>query len=169
MTAPADSAPAKPLPARAARAVFEFFFTPEAQLAVDAKGNWTYLVILLAILGLPFLFRFDPEAAGQSPKVFGVRLPGTCMSHELFGVDCPGCGLTRSFILIAHGRFAESMRFHRLGILLYSFFLLQAAYRVYCLAKGPRPTPRALIMLQRVVPAIIIFLLIANWIAGLCA
>ena len=42
--------------------------------------------------------------------VAGVSLlgHGLCPSRELLGLPCPGCGLTRSILLIFRGRFAES-------------------------------------------------------------
>lgn len=33
---------------------------------------------------------------------------GLCPSRELLGLPCPGCGLTRSILLILQGHFAES-------------------------------------------------------------
>ena len=37
-------------------------------------------------------------------------LPESCMTRLQFGIDCPGCGLTRSFIHLAHGEFSEAWR-----------------------------------------------------------
>lgn len=31
-----------------------------------------------------------------------------CLSKQVFGIDCPGCGLQRSVILLLNGKFAES-------------------------------------------------------------
>jgi hypothetical protein len=33
---------------------------------------------------------------------------GTCFYHKYFGVDCPGCGMQRSFIELLKGNFYES-------------------------------------------------------------
>ena len=40
---------------------------------------------------------------------------GLCPSRELLGLPCPGCGLTRSILLILRGRFAESWRLQPFG------------------------------------------------------
>ena len=31
-----------------------------------------------------------------------------CMNKQLFGFDCPGCGMQRSFVLILRGEFADA-------------------------------------------------------------
>src|SRR5215510_9221950 len=38
---------------------------------------------------------------------FGIE---TCLWHWLMGVNCPACGLTRSFIAVAHGRLRRAFR-----------------------------------------------------------
>lgn len=40
---------------------------------------------------------------------------GLCPSRELLGLPCPGCGLTRSILLILRGRFAESWQLQPFG------------------------------------------------------
>jgi hypothetical protein len=35
-----------------------------------------------------------------------------CAVKALTGLDCPGCGMTRAFLLIAHGRVAEAAAAH---------------------------------------------------------
>lgn len=39
-----------------------------------------------------------------------------CMFRTLFGLPCPGCGLTRSIIALWHGEPTLSFRYHPLGI-----------------------------------------------------
>jgi len=43
-----------------------------------------------------------------------------------YGIPCPGCGLTRSWVSVAHGDFAASLGFHRLGWLVMAYVGLQA-------------------------------------------
>ena len=40
---------------------------------------------------------------------------GLCPSRELLGLPCPGCGLTRSILMILRGRFAESWQLQPFG------------------------------------------------------
>ena len=48
-------------------------------------------------------------------------LPGfdTCAFHALTGLPCPGCGLTRAFTAISHGRFHEAWTLHPFAYPLY--------------------------------------------------
>ena len=59
--------------------------------------------------------------------VVGLRLlgHGLCPSRELVGLPCPGCGLTRSILLILQGRFAESWRLQPFG---YAWLALAAVF-----------------------------------------
>ncbi|MDO8519602.1 MAG: DUF2752 domain-containing protein [Deltaproteobacteria bacterium] len=47
-----------------------------------------------------------------------------CFFKHLTGWDCPGCGLTRSFLSLARGNLVEAVRFNAAGPLIYLFFLL---------------------------------------------
>jgi hypothetical protein len=31
-----------------------------------------------------------------------------CMSKKLFGIDCPGCGMQRAFVMVCKGDFTEA-------------------------------------------------------------
>ncbi len=59
--------------------------------------------------------------------VLGVSLlgHGLCPSRELLGLPCPGCGLTRSILLIFRGRFAESWQLQPFG---YAWLALAAVF-----------------------------------------
>ncbi len=55
-----------------------------------------------------------------------VTLPGgddlgaTCWFRAVFGLDCPLCGMTRSFVALAHGELSAALRFHPAGPLLFA-------------------------------------------------
>lgn len=148
---------------RLLRRVGRIFWPAESERKCNRVDHWIWLSILVVLLVLPVLTTFDTSAAQPVPRFCGIRLPGRCLSHDVFGVDCPGCGMTRSFILVAHGRFRESLQYHRLGILLYVTFAFLAAYHAVALMRGPRGAPRAMRFVARVLPAPIILLLILNW------
>jgi len=46
--------------------------------------------------------------------------PPLCPLHAVAGLNCPGCGLTRSFCAMAHGCFVEALSHHWLGPLLFT-------------------------------------------------
>jgi hypothetical protein len=52
------------------------------------------------------------------------HLPSICPFYQATGLPCPGCGLTRAFVCIAHGRFAESLHWHPLGLLIFATAIL---------------------------------------------
>ncbi len=53
------------------------------------------------------------------------RLPFLrCLFHEMTGLSCPTCGLSRSFYLASHLRFWEAMQLHVMGPIIYLLALL---------------------------------------------
>jgi len=50
----------------------------------------------------------------------GSSLPGLCWFRAVFQIDCPFCGMTRSFVALAHGDVAAALRFHPAGPLLFA-------------------------------------------------
>jgi len=71
------------------------------------------IVCIAGVLGL-FIFRNTP-----------ISIP--CIFKLVFNIPCPGCGLTRAFILISRLEFADAFRMNILAIPL---FLGGAAYFV---------------------------------------
>jgi len=82
------------------------------------------------------LLRVDARGRVLMPYTDGPPLPGSCMMRNVLHIDCPACGLTRSFITLADGQFARSFAFHRLGPLLFLYVLLQIPLRAYALLTG---------------------------------
>ena len=50
----------------------------------------------------------------------GGSLGGLCWFRAVFHVDCPFCGMTRSFVALAHGDASAAFRFHPAGPLLFA-------------------------------------------------
>jgi hypothetical protein len=50
----------------------------------------------------------------------GVNLGTTCWFRTAFQIDCPYCGMTRSFVALGHGDLAAAFRFHPAGPLLFA-------------------------------------------------
>jgi hypothetical protein len=76
------------------------------------------VLILSAVLSL-----------GEGPEqvlvpILNRPLPPLCAMKRYIGLDCPGCGLTRSFIAVGHGRWQEAWQFNPAGPL---WFVLVAA------------------------------------------
>ena len=91
-----------------------------------------HLVVLAVCAGILFFaFLLSPAHSG-SPylSIHALTLPSTCTFHNLTGLPCPGCGLSRSLVSAVHGDFAASLTFHRLGLLTLVYILLQFLYRM---------------------------------------
>lgn len=63
--------------------------------------------------------------------------PVLCIFRNLFGVRCPGCGLTRAFACLMHGRLADAWAYNPLALVLLPVFsicsirdLVDAAIRI---------------------------------------
>ena len=91
-------------------------------------------------------------------------LPHTCVSRRLWNVSCPGCGLTRSFVYLAHGQWRESLTVNRVGWVLALLVAVQIPYRILCLAR-----PRSALPQGWANPILIAVacLLMANWLVNL--
>ena len=70
--------------------------------------------------------------------VLNKALPGTCTFRRLTGLPCPGCGMTRSFISMAHGRLADAWRFNPAGVVFFAVVVFQIPYRICQIARSGR-------------------------------
>lgn len=58
-------------------------------------------------------------------------LPVRCVLHDVTGLHCPGCGMTRATYAAMHGEFGRAFRFNPLGVLLLPVALLAMAPGVW--------------------------------------
>ena len=75
--------------------------------------------------------------------LMGRALPESCLSRRVFGVSCPGCGLTRAFVLTAHLELAAAFRAHALGPILWALTALQVPWRAWRILRGRASSPGA--------------------------
>lgn len=89
----------------------------------------------------------------------GAPLPlPACPLRHLTGIPCPTCGMTRSFIALAHGDLTGAMDYHLFGPLLFAGFVLLVAHVLLELKAGRQVRGWHTWLLQQ--PALI-------WLAGL--
>jgi len=87
----------------------------QSRVRANAGALWAALTAILgASLVLPL--------PGQDGSIS--HLPSLCPFYNLTGLPCPGCGLTRAFVCLGHGRWHESLHWHPLGWLVYGVCLL---------------------------------------------
>jgi hypothetical protein len=93
----------------------------------------------LVLTGVPALFVCAYMLAFY-PLLLGTPL---CAVKMFLGLDCPGCGITRSLTHLTHGNFRESIRMHPLGIFLALWLCYMFLREIIALIKG-QPLPSLL-------------------------
>ena len=91
---------------------------------------------LLGISVLVVLASMVLTPSTQAVSVLGWELPPLCIFSILTGLDCFGCGLTRSFTFLGHGDLKSALDLHRLGPIFYALVLSQIPFRAWCLWKS---------------------------------
>jgi hypothetical protein len=147
---------------------------PQRAEAVDAQAetssapdryHWIMLGLSVAVIVLACVLSVRGDQRVELGVLHGWPIPELCQSKALFGIDCPGCGLTRSFIYLAHGDVAASFHRHRLGWLVALIVVLQVPYRAWAIRSGSKAPLGT--RLPWVGTWIVVLLLMANWIAKL--
>jgi hypothetical protein len=106
----------------------------------DAAIHWLFLAMAASVLALSFML----EAPGGELVIIpglNLPLPGVCTFKRLLGIGCPGCGLTRCFISIAHGDLAAAWAYNPMGILLFAATVFQVPFRWLQLRRIRRGSP----------------------------
>ena len=122
------------------------------------------LSIALASIVVSAILQVRPDGRVFFPGLTSHPLPESCMSRSVFGVKCPGCGLTRSFISLAHGHWRQSLTYHRLGWLLFLAAAMQVPYRLRMLY-GEQAATSSRRGVGRWFGWVLLALLVGNWCA----
>jgi hypothetical protein len=131
------------------------------------KRHREVLLISCAVCLLALLLHELPDGRVTVRGLPQFPLPQTCMSRALLGLRCPGCGLTRSIIHLAHGDWQASWHDHRLGGLLGIVIALQIPYRLYKLRRPERGVLPS--SWQAAMGYALIVLLLGNWLLDVAA
>jgi uncharacterized protein DUF2752 len=102
-------------------------------------------VALLASLALA---RGLASASPAAVQVAGHELPVICPSRLLFGVNCPGCGMTRSVLLTLGGDLRGALSVNPAGPVFVVALVLLAAQLLFA-ARAPEGSPS---VMQRLRP-----------------
>jgi hypothetical protein len=116
------------------------------------------------VLGLSSVLEIRSDERVVLP-VARIPIPGVCTYKQLFGADCPGCGLTRCFISLAHGQMVRAWRFNPAGVYLFGMVVVQIPYRALQLWRLQRGRPE--IRLGRVTVfamGVLVIALLVQWI-----
>ena len=96
------------------------------------QGDRDMLLGCLLVIVLAATLSVADAGQGVSVPVGGdggLRLPPLCPTKVVLDIDCPGCGLTRSFVATAHGELRAAWGFHRFGPIFFAIVALQVPYR----------------------------------------
>jgi hypothetical protein len=129
-------------------------------------SHWEILSICLVVLVAAGLLEVLPDDRVALAALPTHPLPQTCGCRAFLGIPCPCCGLTRSFVHLAHGQWLQAWQAHHLGWLLAGAIVVQFPYRLAAIR-----WPKREILSERFRrwfgPALIA-LLIVNWLLVLC-
>src|SRR5689334_17140679 len=127
------------------------------------RRHWEILTFSAAVIVLSFALFIRPDGRVALRGLGAHPIPETCPARTLLHVECPGCGLKRSFISLARGDVVASWSFNRWRILLALACLWQIPYRTLSLAVGRSlAPPRA----ASIVGTFLIAALLVNWVVN---
>ena len=154
--APLPALPAEVLPA----------VEPVGRSAAGRPDVLFHVVLLVLCGGVPVLsLALSVEHKSQVVvPLIGRPLPELCFWRRMTGLDCPGCGLTRCFIALAHGDVAAAWRYNPAGILLFGLVAAQVplrAVQLWRIRRGARELP----LLRWAAPALgaLVLAIFAQW------
>jgi len=107
-----------------------------------------YHIILLALSSLVLLMAALLSVQDRSQVIVPLlqfSVPELCMMRRLMGIDCPGCGLTRCFISLAHGDLAAAWSYNPAGLWLFAIMAFQIPFRGYQLWRISRELPEVVL------------------------
>ncbi|MGB8347482.1 MAG: DUF2752 domain-containing protein [Ktedonobacteraceae bacterium] len=70
-------------------------------------------------LGKSGIYILLPLALIATPTSWIERGPSLCLIRRVFGVRCPGCGMTRAFSCIVHGKFKQAFQYNKLVVIVF--------------------------------------------------
>lgn len=142
----------------------------ELALRKRRRRHCEMLAVCLIAVVLSFLLEVRTDQKVEFSIAPDWPAPETCLTSAMWGLECPGCGLTRSFIFLASGEWQAAMAMNRVGWLFALAVMFQIPYRLYLLnwlsKRGlPEPVPQ---VANRLFGGGLIFALVANWGLRLC-
>jgi hypothetical protein len=152
--------PEPPAPQAAPQAIWD---TAERARRAARSFHQTLLFGSLAVVALAAVLNVRGETQVALP-ILGIPLPELCYWRRLAGVECPGCGLTRCFISLAHFDLARAWHFNPAGIAIFCGVLFQVPYRSWQLFRLRRGWAEYQAPALNYVAWAVIVLLLGQWI-----
>ena len=106
----------------------------------DPLYHGVLLAISSAILALAVVLSVRDRSQVLLPWL-NIPLPELCLMRRTMGFGCPGCGMTRCFISLAHGDWAAAWSYNPAGLFLFVVVALQIPFRSWQLWRIRRGLP----------------------------
>jgi hypothetical protein len=137
-------------------------------VSAGRRVRWTTFLVSSAIVLAAALLHLGGDGRLALPGGVLGSLPGLCLTRSVAHMDCPGCGMTRSFVAMAHGDLRQAFRSHRLGPPLFLLVLAQVPLGALALLRpirGHDPTRpyRMGIVSPDCAGLLVTLALVANW------
>lgn len=136
---------------------------------IKSKANFferLIFLLLLAVFSLAWYFR--PLTYYQADWR-GLELPNFTVFHY-FGYYGPTCGLTRSFVNLAHGRIVDGFFSNFMGPVVFAFFLFLFCYFGYRSFGGKKRLKLDLsLKQQRFLIILVIAMFLISWLVRLAS
>jgi len=99
-----------------------------------AKYDWLIFLLTIFILVIAGLMPENDRALSLA----GHPVPPLCWFRQITGLECPTCGLSRSFVAWLNGNAARAWRLHPFAIGLLLPLVFQIPYRLLVIITGRR-------------------------------
>jgi hypothetical protein len=96
----------------------------------SATNRLVYAGMAVSVFAAPLL---SPDTVASGPVL--------CPFRRLTGVPCPGCGMTRSFVAVAHGDLGTAFAFNRLGPFMMTIFAIAILWKAVATFVETVPAP----------------------------
>lgn len=94
----------------------------------DPVYHAVLLAVCTSVIGLALLLSVRSGTQVLVP-LWGAPLPELCTFRRLTGMGCPGCGMTRCFIALAHGDLRSAWTYNPAGLLFFAIIAFQLPFR----------------------------------------
>ncbi len=135
----------------------------ERKAASTRSRHISMFWIAIAVVALSFALRVRADQRVTLIGLSGLPAPEMCGSRAWFGIECPGCGLTRGFIRLASGDWSGAIALNRVAPLLAFAVLAQIPYRLTILLGLPPVRRFAESPWPNAFGWVLIIALIGNW------
>jgi hypothetical protein len=90
-------------------------------MSVSKKPYIILNIIFIALISSVFLYCLFYNSLEQHIN---------CIHREFLGIECPSCGLTRSFSSLLHGNIESASASNKYGVWIFLFLLIQISLRL---------------------------------------